>query len=324
MLTDTRSDRRLQLARRLQQSAPARTDPPHAKARPFAIVTRLNATTAARPKEPAVSRTHRIALLIAGTALIAGAQAASADVHISLGGRVRFGGPIRAHWTHVHRPAIHIGGSIWIGGGYYQPFAQPPPPPPPPPPCNCEPQTYYPIAPAPATYAVAEAAPAPLPPLPRLGIGAYVGGVAVDGQNEGKDVGLVGQFRLTRGLIAEAEIAKNELAGGARVDRRIMAGLQLELRPRAQLSPYLAGALGVTQVEVSDASWQDRQSLAEVGGGLRYRLSPRLALFGDIRLGQRQLADGSQPVPMDSAAARAVPQADEQYTRMRLGGLVTF
>ena len=69
-----------------------------------------------------MTRTHRIALLLAGSALIAGAQAASADVRISIGGGIRFGGaPVRAHWVqrHVHRPAVHIGGSIWIGGGGY-------------------------------------------------------------------------------------------------------------------------------------------------------------------------------------------------------------
>ena len=139
-----------------------------------------------------MTRTHRIALLLAGSALIAGAQAASADVRISVGGGIRIGGgPIRAHWVHrhVHRPAVHVGGSIWIGGGgYYQPFAQPPPPPPPPMGCNCEqPQTYYPIAPAPVGYATV-AAPAPAPaPLSRFGIGVFMGGVSVDGEHDGQD-----------------------------------------------------------------------------------------------------------------------------------------
>ncbi|MEZ4402680.1 MAG: hypothetical protein R3B06_21850 [Kofleriaceae bacterium] len=274
-------------------------------------------------------RTRRIAILIAGTALIAGAQAASADIRVRIGGsaRIHVGGSVqvrapRAHWVRRHT-GVHIGGSIWVGGGYYRPFAQPPPPPPPAVDCNCG-QTYYPpIAPAPVTYAVATVqAPAP-PPLARFGLGAYLGGVAVDGQHEGKDVGLVGQFRLTRGLIAEAEIAKNELDNGARIDRRLMAGLQFELRPYSRLSPYLAGAIGTSQVEVGQA-WQDQQALAEVGAGLRYRLSDRISLFGDFRVGQRQLSDQATAQPIDAATARIVPASDESYTRARLGGMITF
>ena len=44
---------------------------------------------------------------------------------------------------------------------------------------------------------------------------------------------------------------------------------------------------------------------------LRYRLSERFALFGDIRVGQRQLADqAATPVPVDSNMARVMPAAD--------------
>lgn len=278
-----------------------------------------------------MKRTHRIALLIAGTALIAGAQAASADVRIRIGGgghvRIGGGGHVRSHWVHRHSPRVHVQGSIWIGGGtYYQPFAQPPPPPPPPmyQGCNCEqPQVYYPIAPQPVGYVAAPVAAAPEAQLPRFGIGAFLGGVAVDGEHEGKDVGLVGQFRLSRSLVIEAELAKNELEGGARIDRRIMAGLQLELRPHRRLTPYIAGALGTTQVEVGE-DWVDHQAMAEIGGGLRYRLSERLSVFGDFRFGQRQLSDGKDAQPIDDAARTYLPENDEQYTRARFGGLVTF
>jgi hypothetical protein len=271
-----------------------------------------------------VNRTQRIALLIAGTALVTTAQAASADIRVHFGGgaRIHFGGgAVRAHWVGRHS-SVHVGGSIWLGGGYYQPFAQPPPPPPVA--CNCGEQIYYPpIAPAPIEYvgvapvAVAEA------PMARFGIGAFLGGVEVDGTHEGRDAGLVAQYRLTRGLIIEAELAKNELADGLRVDRRFMAGLQLELSPQRRMTPYLAAALGTTQVQVGD-TWEDNQALAEIGGGLRYRLSPRLSLFGDIRVGQRQLADSAQPVATGGVAAKALPADQENYTRARLGGLVTF
>lgn len=280
-----------------------------------------------------MNRSHRIALLIAGAAITAGVQSAAADVRVHVGGsaHVRIGGgPVRAHWVrpwrqhHRPRPAIRIRGSIYVGGGYYQPgpFAQPPPAPAAP--CNCDTGNYYPIAPAPVAYVsgpvvVAEA------PLPRFGLGAYLGGVSVDGEQEGKDVGLVGQFRLTRGLIVEAEIAKNELADGVRVDRRFMAGLQYELSPRRRLSPYVAGAIGVTQVEIGDNQWEDNQSVAEVGGGLRLRVGERLQLFGDIRFGQRETIDSEvRPLPVDDVTRLAMPADQENISRVRFGGMLMF
>jgi hypothetical protein len=86
------------------------------------------------------------------------------------------------------------------------------PPPPPSPACDCGTGYYPPIAPAPTAYAVAQPVAAPEAPLPRFGIGAYLGGVAVQGANEGQDVGLVGQIRLGRSLLVDGEIAKNTLA----------------------------------------------------------------------------------------------------------------
>lgn len=280
-----------------------------------------------------MNRSHRIALLILGVAVTAGAQSASADVRVHIGGsaHVRIGGgPVRAHWVrpwrgyHRPRPVIRIGGSIWLGRTYYQPpFAQPPPPPPVNT-CNCDTPAYYPpIAPAPATYVAAPVAPAE-EPLSRFGLGVYVGGVSVEGEEEGQDVGLVGQFRLTRGLIAEAEVAKNELHDGMRVDRRFMAGLKYELSPHKKLSPYLAGALGVTQVEVGDNQWQDNQSVAEVGAGLRLRVSDRLQLFGDFRLGQREMIEGEDRPLADDLARAAMPEDSENISRIRLGGMLTF
>lgn len=287
-----------------------------------------------------MNRSHRIALLIAGVAVTASAQAASADIRVHIGGGARVhigGGPVRAHWVrpwrqvYHPRPVIRIGGSIWLGGGYYsQPFAQPPPPPPPPAEsCNCEaPNAYYPIAPAPVTYAVAAPVEVVERPLPRWGLGAYLGGVSVDGEHEGKDVGLVGQLRLTRGLIAEAEIAKNELADGVRTDRRFMAGLQYELSPRNKLSPYAAAAIGVTQVEIGDNEWQDNQSVAEIGGGLRLRLGDRLQVFGDFRFGQRQMIDDGKDTPIatdvGTTARAAMPADEERITRVRFGGMLMF
>lgn len=271
-----------------------------------------------------------LAFALAGVSAAGSTHEASADVRVRIGG----GGSIRfGHWHRpvyrYHSPHIRIGGAIWLGGGYYyqRGFAQPPPPPAPPAPCNCGTGYYPPIAPAPTAYAVAPVAAPAEPPLPRFGIGAYLGGVEVDGTHEGEDVGLVGQFRLGRALLVEGEVAKNTLADGARVDRRLMAGLSYELGPHRRLSPYLSAGLGVTQVDVGGGTYEDAQSLAEIGGGLRWRMSERITLFGDVRLGARQTIDnGSEitPQPTDPALSRVVPDSEEQYSRMRLGALVTF
>lgn len=272
-----------------------------------------------------MNRTRRITVLLACTALAAGAQAASADVRVTVGGGASIrigGGHTRAHWVR-HRHGVHIGGAIWIGGVYRQPFAQPPPPPPPPAPaCDCQP-TYYPIAPQPVAYATTEAvAPVAPAPLSRFGLGVFLGGVAVDGEHEGKDAGLVAQLRLGQRFQLEAEIAKNELADGMREDRRFMAGLQFELNPHRRFTPYAVAAVGATQVAVGD-SWVDHQNLAELGGGVKLRLSDRFTLFGDMRFGQRELAD-QEVRPLDANVARIAPDGDERYSRVRLGGLMTF
>jgi opacity protein-like surface antigen len=269
-------------------------------------------------------------LFAAGSALTA--NDASADVRVRIGGRahVRIGGPrvvVRPYWRYhrPYRPTVYVGGHIWVGGGYYyeRPFAQPPPPPPIES-CNCDPQYYGPIAPAPATYVSAAAVEEPI--LPRWGFGVFMGGVSVDGEHEGEDVGLVGQLRLTRGLLVEGEIAKNTLENGGRVDRRMMAGLKYELGAERRWAPYLTAGLGTTQVKV-DGGWEDNQAIGEVGAGLRWRLSPRLALFGDIRLGQRETVESDntlQPVPTDASTRALVPDDEESYSRVRLGGMLTF
>ena len=273
---------------------------------------------------------------LAGPSLVDAGSSASADVRIRIGGggRVRIGNWHRPHYRY-HGPSIRIGGAIWLGSGSYyasgyeRGFAQPPPPPPPPAACDCNGGYYPPIAPAPTPYApqVAYAAAPADPPLSRFGIGAFLGGVAVEGVNEGQDVGLVGQIRLGRSLLVEGEIAKNTLAGGDRVDRRLVAALTYELRPARRLSPYITGGLGVTQVDIGNGEFADSQSIAELGGGLRWRMTDRITLFGDLRLGGRQSIDQGDaitPQPTDSPMAKLMPEHDEKYSRLRLGGMLTF
>ena len=289
-------------------------------------------TTTRRP-------TLRVALAVAafgltGLAFAGTASEAHADVRIRIGGggHVRIGGWHRPR-PHVryHGPSIRIGGAIWLGGSYYgsgyyaRGFAQPPPPPAPPA-CDCGTGYYPPVAPAPSTYVAAQAAPA-LEPLPRFGVGAYLGGVSVDGEHEGEDVGLVGQFRFgNSGLLVDGEIAKNTLAGGDRVDRRLMVGLTYELGPRRRLAPYITGGLGVTQVDVGGGEYEDAQSIAEIGGGLRWRMTDRISLFGDLRVGGRESIQDEtpDPRPTDPTLARVAPNGDEEYSRLRLGAMLTF
>ena len=280
-----------------------------------------------------------LALVVAATVLPAGAALtandASADVRVRIGGRahVRIGGGprvrvVRPHWRyhHIRRPVIHVGGHVWLGGGYYyeRPFAQPPPPPPPAD-CNCGGQYYGPIAPAPATYVSTAVVAEPI--LPRWGIGVFMGGVSVDGEHEGEDLGFVGQLRLTRGLLLEGEIAKNTLEDGGRVDRRLMAGLKYEFGAERRWAPYLAAGLGTSQVEV-DGGWEDRQAVAELGAGLRWRLSERFSLFGDMRFGSRETVESDDPtldgIPTDASTRALVPDDEESYSRVRLGAMLTF
>ncbi len=277
-----------------------------------------------------------LAIALGGAMAMTTATEASADVRVRIGGsaraHVRIGGPrvhvrpfrpFRPYRTYRHRPIV-IGGSIWIGGGYYyeRPFAQPPPPPVD---CQCDNGYYAPIAPAP--YVGSQVVVVAENPLPRFGLGAFLGGVSVGGEHEGEDLGLVGQLRLSGPLLLEAEIAKNTLAGGDRVDRRILLGANLELGARRRLAPYVTAGIGSTQVEV-EGGWEDNQAIAEIGAGLRWRMTDRITLFGDMRLGSREsLNDSAEPAPAGATPlARSVIPDDEgeSYSRLRLGGMVTF
>ena len=274
-----------------------------------------------------------LALVLGGAAAAATSQNAAADVRIHFGGGWHGGGGVYVGpRVHVVRPYYRpyyrpwVSGHIWVGGYYYErPFAQPPPAQPP---CDCGPNNAYypPIAPAPSTAVYAAPTAVEEAPLPRFGIGAFLGGVSVEGNHEGEDVGLVGQFRLARPLVIEGEIAKNTLADGARVDRRLLIGANLEFGPARRFAPYVTAGIGTTQVQVTDG-WEDNQAIAELGAGLRWRLSPRISLFGDFRFGSRQSMDGEKDpatLPPDTTARSVAPADHEGYTRLRLGGMLTF
>ena len=256
---------------------------------------------------------------------------AQADVRIRVGGsaHIKVGGRVRVRAPHVRwrvrRPPppplrIHVGGAIWVGGGYYGPrYAAPPPPPAD---CDCGPGNYYPVVaqPTEGVY-VAPARPA----LPRWGVGVAAGGVDVEGQDAGDDLALVGRLRLTPRWQLEGEFGKSELEDGSRVDRRLGAGLNFEFSPYNRFTPYLVGSMGVTQVEVAAGEYESSQSFGEVGIGLRYALTPRIHLAGDIRAGSRAAID-DEPQPLDAAARSVAPPDDEseEYTRARLSAVLFF
>jgi hypothetical protein len=265
-----------------------------------------------------------LALATAGSTVLAEREAA-ADVRVHVGGhvRIRVGGP-RVHYR-VYRPRprpvrVHVGGSIWVGGGtYYGPrFAEPPPSHSY---CDCDDGGYYgPVRPAPS---VVVSQPAPRPALPRWGLGIAAGGVSVEGQDAGDDLALIGRFRLTPGLAIEGEVGKNELADGQRVDRRLGASLVYELGAYNRWAPYGVAGIGVSQVDVGGGEYESDQRFAEIGVGLRLALSRRIHVAADIRAGSREQIGGDSG---DARAFSVAPPADEseEYTRLRLSGLLYF
>ena len=269
------------------------------------------------------------ALATAGTTLLA-EQDARADVRVHVGGHVRVhvggSGPRVRYRVYRPRPRavrVHVGGAIWVGGGtYYGPrFAEPPPSYSY---CDCDDGGYYgPVRPAPS---VAVVQPAPRAPLPRWGLGVAAGGVSVEGQDAGSDLSLLGRFRLTSGLAIEGEIGKNELADGTRVDRRLGASLVYELGAYNRWAPYGVAGLGVSQVDVGGGDYQSDQRFAEIGVGLRLALSRRIHIAADVRAGSRDQIGGDEAQPLDGVARSVAPPADEseEYTRMRLSGILYF
>jgi len=247
--------------------------------------------------------------------------------HVSVGGGVRVRAP-RVRWVRLRRPAppplrVHVGGAIWVGGGYYGPRFAPPPPPPPVATCDCGPGYYYPVQPAPTPYVVASA-PVVRPPLPRWGLGIGAGGVSVEGNDAGSDLALLGHFRLTPGLILEGEIGKNELADGTRVDRRLGASLLYEFGAYNRWAPYLLGGLGVAQVDVGGGEYQTSQNFGEVGVGLRLAVTRHVHVAADIRAGSRSASDEAQPLDTQLRSVTPTPDESEEYTRARLSGVLYF
>ena len=282
---------------------------------------------------------HALLATVIGTLVAsvgASEKTARADVYVGGHAHIRVGGGgwgyvrtprvyWRPRWNYYARPAyrIHIGGAIWVGGGYYyRPYAAPPPPAY----CDCGPAavpsySYYPVAPSATTYAAVQAP----PPLPRFGIGLFAGGVDVEGQHASSELGFLARVRLTPGLLIEGDVAKSELEDGTRIDRRLGAGLVWEIGAYNTFAPYLVGEGGVMQAEVG-SDWSTTQSFGEIGVGLRWALSRNFHLAADIRAGTRHEVDeNGQRADLGVAREIAPPEdEDEQYTRGRISALLYF
>ena len=268
------------------------------------------------------------------------ADAGRGRVHFSGGVRWSGGVSVGSSW-HFARPAWrphrwHTGGSIYVGPTYYpRPYYV------------YYPQyvpsyyataSYYPVQPAvagPSMVAVV----APRAALPKLGIGLFAGGSAVESQDgnahESDDLGLLARYRLTPGLIIEGELGKTSYdidgADNVRVDRRLGASLLYEIGAYNKWAPYILAGLGVQQAEVGGA-YTTTQDFAEIGAGLRWAATPKFHLALDIRAGSRATVsnDETAPYATTGTAMRTItPPTEssdetEEYTRARLSAILYF
>lgn len=300
--------------------------------------------------------TRRLALCISAAALglvsLATPKTADADrIRFSGGGHVRVHGGASVHWSRpAYRPYVGrswgVSGRVYVGPrynyGYYPRYYYPYPRyyyyyQPVPSYYGVysyqQPQTYYPVQPAtPATTAAIVVA--PKPELPKLGIGLFAGGASVEGTDgastkDSSDIGLLGRFRLTPGLLVEAEIGKTSYEDNLRVDRRIGGSLVYEIGAYNKFAPYLLAGMGVQQAEVGDGQFQTRQNFGELGIGIRYAVTPHFHLLFDVRAGTRATAE-SDTAPNADVATRSVtpPTAasgdNENYTRGRFAAVYNF
>lgn len=282
--------------------------------------------------------------IVGATTLLQGGTAAAGHAHFSGGahfsGRVSWHGSasvhfarpvVRSSWRSAWRPRPWVGGSVWVGSGYYYPrsyyyYYAPEAVP------SYYGSTYYPVQPAPSPgIAAPPPAVAARPALPSFGIGVFAGGSSVQNVQSAQDtadLGALGRLRLTQGLLVEGEIAKMSFKDNLRVDRRIGGSLIYEIGAQNTFAPYLLAGLGVQQADV-DGSFTTTQDFGEIGVGLRWALSRNLQLTFDLRAGSRQTIDSNQPDSVSNAARIIAPPSNnsnttEDYTRGRLAAILSF
>lgn len=254
------------------------------------------------------------------------------------GGGVRFGarGSVSVHWSSppraTYRPrSWSVGGSVYVGGGYYPRYYRPYYYYPQYVPSYYGEQAYYPVQPA-AAPGVVVAVADPRPDLPKLGIGLFAGGVSVQDQDDSSDMGILGRLRLgNSGLLVEGELGKTSYTNDLRVDRRLGASLIWEIGARNRFAPYLLAGFGVQQADVAD-EYKTTQNFAEVGLGIRFAITPHIHLTADVRAGSRDTMSSDTPttdVPGSTARTIGPPSAtadddNENYTRGRISAILYF
>jgi hypothetical protein len=269
------------------------------------------------------------------------------------GGGVHFGGGVRGsvgfhggvgyhgNWsrgyhgygyTGGYRGRGWYGGGIWYGYGnywgypwYYGYYPEYVP--------SYYGTTYYPVQGVPS-YGTQQVVVAPRPELPRFGIGLAYGMVSTDNPDGSSttgttDLGFLGRFRLTPGLIIEGEAGKTEYNNNVRVDRRLDASLIYEIGAYNKLAPYVLAGGGVAQADVN-GNYNTTQDFVEAGVGLRYAITPHIHIAADIRAGQRSSVSNDTTMTGLGTAARTIapPTAqsgqNEDYTRGRLSAILYF
>ena len=271
-----------------------------------------------------------------GGAHFSGGFHGGGGVHV--GGGIHVGGGFvarSAHWGGgggYYRGGFGVRGHVWVGGGYYNPWYRPywyypgyvP---------TYYDNSYYPVQGAYAGPSVA-AAVVVEPPLPRFGIGVFGGMTSTDyntaTNTSETDIGVLGRFRLTTGLLVEGELGKTSTSvdgqDNVRVDRRLGGSLIYEFGARNRFAPYVLAGLGVEQAS-TDGSYSTTQDYGELGVGLRYAITPHFHLTFDVRAGSRStVSDNSDGTVARSVVAPPSSNSgqDEDYTRGRLAAILYF
>ncbi|MGE5184302.1 MAG: outer membrane beta-barrel protein [Acidobacteriota bacterium] len=253
-----------------------------------------------------------------------------------------YGGYRGSYWGGGYRPYWGVRGHIWVGGywpyyyypSYYYPEYVP----------SYYGTSYYPVQPTYAAPGVTEVV-APRPELPKLGIGLFAGGVNTDyntaTNTSETDVGVIGRYRLTDGLLVEGELGKvstsvtnpdGSVTDNVRVDRRLGGALIYEIGAYNRLAPYVLGGLGVEQASVN-GDYSTTQDYAELGVGLRLAVTDHFHITFDVRAGQRtSVSDNSTTtaLPPNTTASMVAPPTSsstnpsEDYTRARLSAILYF
>ena len=193
--------------------------------------------------------------------------------------------------------------------------------------------SYYPVAPTAQLNATMVA---PRPELPKFGVGLFTGASNVQDRSDSGDIGVIGRFRLTDGLLVEGELGKTTYTAGSREDRRLGASLVYEIGAYNKWAPYVVGGLGVQQAQVgtSTGDYSTTQDFAEIGVGLRWAITPQIHIMADIRAGSRNtvaqdsgatLNGGTTPVARSIAPPTTTDASTaESYTRARLAAVLYF